>query len=359
MGIKEKLKNLELPTYRPKPKARDVAVVLTQMSVMLRNGLDVASVLDGVAEQQPNEYFREALEDIRHKVLHQGASISRAMRAHQDIFPTTVVLLVRAGEESGDITTCLEEGGRLMERSDELKREMKSALSSPVMTACFGLIMLLLIVKGVFPKFLGLYDQLELELPAITRAVLAVVAFINHPAFIVTILLTAWLLYYYRESIKQRGFKILVQLPVIRYMVGTILCTQMCKVVAVLYSAGIPLHRTINLLASSTPFQHHEGRLTEVGKRLRITGSFSEAVGAVDYYPPLLHAMCAVGEESGSMDLMMESVQQVLDEQVHHVLEQVVSILEPVFICMLGVVMTFFFVGMFLPIYEMLTQLGP
>jgi type II secretory pathway component PulF len=359
LSLRQRLEELTLPSFAPKPKGREVAVLLQQMAIMMKNGLDVATILDSLSDQQDNAYLSKALESIRNEVIYRGVPLSHALKGFPELFPPAVILLARAGEQSGDLTGCLEQGGKFLEKADELRRQIKSGLASPAMTACAGAIMLFLVVKLVFPKFIDLYAQMDLELPAITKAVLGLVAFLNHPAFLLTLAVGSGLLYYYRERLRQSVFRLAVQIPGIDKMVGTILCAEMCSVVAVLYKAGVPLNRTMHLLAQSADYDYHRDRLEEVCKRLRYNGCFSESMEAITYFPHFAQPMILVGEESGALEEMMSSVHRILEQKIELIIGQVVNLLEPLFIALLGFVMTFFFVGMFLPIYDMLTQLGP
>lgn len=337
--------------------SKTVSIFLEQFGLMIANGLSPGMALDGLAEQQEDPKFAAVLEDMN-KRIHSGYNISGSMAKHPDVFPATAIMLIRSGEEGGDIAGRLTRAGQVIARTNEFTARIKSAIMSPLVTASVCGLVLFFIVKTVFPKFLAMYDQMDLEFPAISRLVFTGVNIVNHPLLLVLVVILAILGMAFRKELQQRLFNFLLWLPFTRPFVGKLLCASMCEVIAFLHKDGVALHRILNMLIDNTEFKTHQIKLERCKKTLVTTGSLADAVANLDYFPPVFHTMISVGEESGSLDHLLEASQRLLEEEVDMVVNQLATILEPVVICTMGIVMGVLFVGMFLPIYGLLNSLG-
>lgn len=338
-------------------ESKTVSMFLEQFGLMIANGLSPGMALDGLAGQQDDPKFAAVLEDMNQKI-HSGFNISGAMAKHPEVFPATAIMLIRSGEEGGDIAGRLTRAGQVMARTNEFTARIKGAVMSPLVTATVCGLVLFFIVKTVFPKFLAMYDQMDLTFPLISQIVFKGVNIVNHPLMLVLVLVFVILVMAFRKELQQRLFNFLLWLPFTRPFVGKLLCASMCEVIAFLHKDGVALHRILNMLIDNTEFKTHQIKLESCKKTLVTTGSLADAVANLDYFPPVFHTMISVGEESGSLDHLLEASQRLLEEEVDMVVNQVATILEPVVICGMGIVMGVLFIGMFLPIYGLLNSLG-
>ncbi len=336
----------------------DVAVSLQQMAVMLKAGINPGRTFTVLAEQSTNRAIRHAFEDIAAQVLDKGWSFSDALSRHPRVFPAEVLLLARAGEESGDLADRLMRASEMLERKYNLLCKVKQALTSPLITcvACVGV--LFGITKFVLPRFLGLYDQMDAKLPAISKVVIGVVNVINSPLFLLLIVGLIALVVAKRAWLQQRAFEMAVNNPVTRYLVGSLLAAQFVDVLETMQRDGIPLQRGLQLMRSTSPFRTYSNQLSVMCERLEQEGSLAEAVQVVPYFPRMISSMLIVGEETGELQDLLSASRRMLEEQNEVVLTQIVTVVEPAVIGMMGVAMGFLCVGMFLPIYGLLEKLA-
>ncbi len=324
---------------------------------MIESGLAPGMAITALAEQQDDPRFTKILDHISRRI-HTGTGMSAAFALYPDLFPPTSIVLIRAGEEGGDIGGRLRRAGQLLLKQVETQSRIKQAITSPLITASACGFVLIMVVKLVFPKFIALYEQMDLEFPLISKVVFVGVGFINHPITLflgVSVVLASII---YRHRIQQRLFNVFLRLPMTQPIVGKILCANVCETLTYLHKDGVPIHRALNMLTVTTPFDLHREKLTDAQKRLMATGSLSEALEMMDYFPPVFHSMLAVGEESGSMDELLAANQRLMEEEVENLIDAITAMLEPVVICVMGVAMAILFVGMFLPIYGILNKLG-
>lgn len=352
-GILGRFLNLKL-LFAGRVDPRSVTLFLGHYSLMMDTGISQVEILDSLRKQQEDPRFEQILDDLASKVF-AGASLSQAMSLHS-CFPSSIVLLVRAGETGGDLVGRLRRAAGLLEKSDELRNKVKSVLIGPTITVIASAIMLVGIVKFVLPQFVGMYDQMEMELPAISQAVFKVISLVNNPLTLLAVVVLGILLLAFRASLRERAFLWGVSLPWTRGVVGSVLCTSACDTLACLHRDGVPLHQALGLMVDSAPFQLHRSRLKEAKKRLIETGSLAEAFRAVEYFPSIFITMLVVGEESGGMEKLLLSCGRYLEDETDLILEQFSAVIEPIVMACLGVCMTFLFVGMFLPIYGLLDK---
>lgn len=338
--------------FHPKETSR----FLSHYALMLENGLPPIEILDSLRRQQSDPRFAKVIEDLIQKVF-TGHSLAHAMKHHPRCFPSSVVLVVRAGEESGDIASRLRRASEMIDRAESTKALLKGALMGPAITVAASSVLLMGIVRFVLPQFVDLYAQMKLELPLISKLVFTVVTVLNHPFTIICALSAIAGLAAYRQVLKERLFELFLRVPWSRKVVGNILCASTCDTIAFLHKDGVPLHRALKLLVQSSPFDLHGRLLVRAEKTLTTSGSLSEAMQSLHYFPTIFHTMIVVGEESGDMAGLLEACRTYMDEEVNFVLEQVSAALEPLVICGLGICMAVLFVGMFLPIYGLLDHL--
>lgn len=339
-------------------QAKTVAICLQQMGMMLDSGVSIAETFMALERQNEHPKLRRVLEDINEKVTRTGWKLSGALAEHPDVFPVYAVMLARAGETGGNLAGRLTRAGELMERDANLAKQIKTALTGPMMTMLFGGGVAFGVVKFVMPKFLGLYANMGVELPLLSKLVIGFVNFVNHPAFLVALVGGGFVLYKARHRLAEWLFNKALTMPKVSGWLGIMLCAQLCDILASLVKEGVPILQALQMIANTTQRRVHRENLDRVCNELRTEGSLSEAFLQIPYFPVMFHSVCTVAEETGGLDDMLRSVNRLLEQEVDVVVSSVVNLVEPVTVSVLGAFMAVMFVGMFLPIYGLLTNLG-
>lgn len=355
MGLKERAKRLA-PKFSDLDQ-RTLAAFLDQFGLMLQCGLQPATALDALSANQPSEKLCAVIEEISNRI-HTGHTLADAMGRHPDVFPGTVLILVKVGEQSGDLASQLRRAGEMVQRTDTFVSKVKGAITGPLVTAAFCGMILFLIVKLVFPRFVAMYDTMDIEFPTISRIVLSVVSVVNHPVTLALVVILVVFGLTNRKKMQSIALDFLLAFPPTRPVLGSMLCATTCETLSTLHAQGVPLHRALTLIADSVPYRRHKMNLHDCKKALVSTGSLHESLAGIDYFPPFFHAMVAIGEETGALDELLHSCQKMLEEEIESLVERVASALEPAVTCLMGISMGVLFIGMFLPIYGVLNKLG-
>jgi type IV pilus assembly protein PilC len=336
---------------------RTLAAFLDQFGLMLQCGLQPGTALDALSANQPSQTLCNVISDVTERI-HTGHTLAAAMGRHPDVFPGTVLILVKVGEQSGDLAGQLRRAGEMVHRTDTFLSKVKGAITGPLVTAGFCGLILFAIVKLVFPRFVSMYETMDIEFPAISKVVLSVVSVVNHPITLIGAIVLTVFAVTNRKKMQNLVLDFLLAFPPTRPILGSMLCATTCEALSTLHAQGVPLHRALTLIADSVPYRTHKANLRDCKKALVTTGSLHESLAGIDYFPPFFHAMVAIGEETGALDDLLQSCQKMLEEEIEALVERVASALEPAVTCLMGVAMGVLFVGMFLPIYGVLNQLG-
>ena len=340
------------------PRPKSVAVALQLMGVMLESGVPLTQVFVALEQQVDDEPLRQILSDMDRRVTRMGWKLSMALNEHPEVFPPYTVMFVHAGEMGGNIFSRLKRAGEVMDRELDLRNQVKSALTGPLVTLTVACTVLLLAVRFVMPRFIDMYDGMKLELPAITKVVMAIVAAVNHPLFFGGLAVLIGLVHWRRRPLLQWVFARAIRTPILSRWVGILLGAQFCDVLSSLLSEGVPLVRAVKMLGETSPFDVHRERLREVHRKLVEEGDFATSIQSVEYFPAMLATVALVGQESGSLDVLVHSLKEILEQEVDTTIGSIVTLVEPCMICLMGAITAFFFVGLFLPVYGMLHNLG-
>lgn len=340
-----------------RPSSQEVAVCLQLMGLMLSSGVDLTLVFDSLQQQVENARLRSALADVESKVTRWGWKLAAAMAEQNGLFPYYVILMVQAGEESGQVAQRLIRSGQLMERSAQRGARVRAALTSPAITFSAASLVILLIARYVMPRFAEMYNGLNIPLPHVTRLALAMVAAVNHWTFPVVVFATLGVVYRQRLLFREQLFEWSLGFGPARRWVGVVLAVEFCGILGSLVGEGVALARALTLIADRAPFTSHQSRLRAVHKELVSEGDFSESLRHVPYFPRSVYSMLAVAQEAGSMETLLAAVKTTLEQEMEVVVEAVLTLLEPALIGGLGAFTAFFFLAMFIPIYGTLQGL--
>jgi type IV pilus assembly protein PilC len=339
------------------PDGRIVAKYLEQLSLQFECGVPVIEALESLSQTSAHPYLAAVTDRVIDELSKRGVPLSVALSRYPECFPGAVVALIRAGEQSGSLFLGLRRGADMMDKQAQFRARIKAALSSPAIIMVLGSMLVFLIVKFIVPKFLEVYEQMDLEMPPLSNFVINLVSIMDSTWFLLLVLATSILLVYYREPIKQALFNLGLSTPVVGRWLRVGLAKEMCDILSDLHSCGVPLQRSFRILADCTPYDVHREQMLQASENIQQEGSLSDALGQVTTLPPIVVIMTHVGEESGALDSLLKSLARLLDDELDTSLNQLVTTIEPLAMAALGIGIAVLFVGLFLPIYGVIGNL--
>jgi type II secretory pathway component PulF len=343
-----------------KPDAKDVIVFSKNMAMMLRNGLAITEAMMYFETYLKKASFRQVIAQLR-KDITNGLTLSDALGKHPRLFDTTYLNVVRAGEASGELDQTLTRLTDLLERSQKIKKKVISAMVYPGIVLGISGLVLLVIFTIVLPTFVGIYEQMGVELPLITEIMVAISHFLTHWWFVAFPLLGgcgfglfSW---YHSDMGKTVMDRVNLTVPVLNELTVFMNSSQFIASMAVGFSAGIPITEVL-FLASNTVRNHIiRNAFMKMNLKVQSGQRLGPSLAETGFIPNWVLVMISTGEESGDLERMLHNSVEYLEEEINHRIEILMSFMEPLLLLLLGGVVGFTALGIYLPLFGMYENL--
>ncbi len=340
-----------------KVKLAEMVIFTRQMAAMIAAGIPLLECLEILAEQMDNPGFKAVLEDVVYEVR-GGTDLSTAMGKHPRVFEDIYVNMIRAGEVSGQIDEILLRLAEYQEATAKLRSQIVSAMTYPVISIILilGIVMFLLLV--IIPKFKEIFGNMGVTLPWITQALLNLADFlINYWMIWVpgSIGIVVGLRAYGKTSMGTRVYDwLFLNIPVFGPLFKKVAISRFARTFATLISSGVPILGALEIVASTSGNVHIEELVNEASESVRQGETLASPLAAKPkLFPPMVTRMIAIGEKSGALEALLMKISEFYDQQVEAAVEQLTSLIEPIMICVMGVIVGGMVLAIFLPIFEM------
>jgi type IV pilus assembly protein PilC len=341
--------------FKKKVKEEDLAIFARQLGAMIGAGIGIAQALEILSEQMPNPSLREALVKVKDDVV-TGMSLSKAMQKHPKVFPPFLVNLIAAAEESGKLDEILKRATLYYEKLASIKRKIISASWYPAAVVVIATLIVLGLLTFVVPTFGEIYASFGGELPAPTQIlintsniiksnILFVIAF-----FIILAVINKQI--YKTDKGKRFYHKLFLKIPLIGKILHKGALAKFARTFATLINGGVSILRSIEIASSVVGNVLIEESLQktkdEVEKGKPIAISLSK-----EYFPPMFIAMASVGENTGRLDEMLDTIANFYEDEVDREVDALISTLEPLLMVFIGGIVGFILIALYLPIFKM------
>lgn len=339
-----------------KVKSRDLSVFCRQFVSILNAGVTVTSALEMLSEQTTNKKLQKAISDTK-SGIEKGETLSEAMRSHSEVFPMLLINMVEAGEASGSLEISFERMAVHFEKSAKLSAIMKKAMIYPCAVGIIAILVIVIMLVFVIPQFQSMFDEIGTEMPAITKMVIKASDFLIHKWYIVVgilaIAITIFQLYRTSESGKVVFAKIGLKAPLVGVLTVKSSSARLARTLSTLMTAGIPLVNAIDITAKSMSNLIVKQTLLHSKEEVEKGVPLSVPIKASGVFPPMVHHMIRIGEETGGLDDMLNKVADYYDEEVELQTESLTAALEPLIIVVLAVIVCFIIAAVMSPMLSM------
>jgi type IV pilus assembly protein PilC len=361
LSIKEKGKEITLPTIKKRVSDKDIAMFTRQFAVMIDSGLPLVQCLRILAMQQEKASFQQILLQVQRDV-ESGLSLSDSMAKHPKVFDSLYVNMVQAGEAGGILDTILKRLSAYMEKIVKLKSSIKSALIYPAVVISVALIAVFLLLWLVIPTFASLFEGLGAELPLLTRLVIGSSHFIARFAFLI-IILVAIIMYSIKkwyETPAGRRFidQLLLKIPIIGVLLQKIAIARFTKTLSTLISSGIPILEGLDITSRAAGNVIYEETIKKIQKEVEAGKNMTTPMEDSGKFPTMVIQMVNVGEQTGELDSMMDRVATFYEDEVDRSVANLMSLLEPLLLVFLGCTIGTIVVSMYLPMFTLIGKLA-
>ena len=341
-------------------KDKDLAIFTKQFSVMIDAGLPLVQCLDILASQQENKFFANVLEQVRNDV-EQGSTLADAMKKHPKVFDDLYTNLVAAGEAGGILDVIMQRLSIYIEKAYKLKASFKSAMTYPVTVITIAVLIVALILWKVIPAFASMFAGLGAELPLPTRVVISMSHFVVHfGGWIIVFLILVFIgikKFYQTETGRKLIDGMVLKLPIMGIIFKKIAVARFSRTLATLVSSGVSILEGLMITARTAGNKIIEDAVLEARLQVEQGKTISEPLKNTKVFPPMVVQMIAVGEQTGALDTMLAKIADFYEEEVDQAVAQLMSLLEPVMIVILGGLVGGIVVAMYLPIFSLIKHI--
>lgn len=335
----------------------DITVFTRQLSTMIKAGLPLMQAFEIVARGHGNPSMTEMLMEIRGEV-EQGSSLSRAFSNHPKYFDRFYCNLVAAGETGGVLESLLDKLAIYKEKTQAIRKKVKTALTYPVSVIAVAIGLVFVMMIFVLPAFKEVYANMGAELPALTQTVMDMSDFFVSYGWMVLIAL-GFAIYGFLKlkarsiKIQRRMDAILLRMPIFGDIVRKGTIARWGRTTATLIAAGVPLVNVLDSTAGAAGNLIYEEATREIRTRVIQGLSMTSGMRATELFPNMMLQMSSIGEESGSLDDMLNKAAEFYEDEVDNAVGRLSAMMEPIIIVILGLVIGTLLVAMYLPLFNL------
>ncbi|HEX4401910.1 MAG TPA: type II secretion system F family protein [Galbitalea sp.] len=351
-------KEIRIPGLSKGVGLKDLAIMSRQMATMIGAGLSLLRTLSILSQQTESKALTKVLVSVT-KAVESGSSLSDAMYKHPVDFPPIMINLVRAGETGGFLESSLETIATNFEKEVKLRGSVKSALTYPVIVLIMAVVAVAAMLIFIVPTFKQMFDSLGGTLPLPTQMLVwmsSVMVWLAPLLVVVAIVFSIW----WRankntEKVRQTVDPFKLRLPVFGGLLKKIAVARFCRNFASMIGAGVPILQALHIVGETSGNWVIEKALHAVADSVRQGRSIAEPLAASPVFPAMVTQMIAVGEDSGSLQQMLNKIGDFYDAEVEAATEQLTAMIEPLMVAVLGVVVGGMIVALYLPIFQITT----
>jgi type IV pilus assembly protein PilC len=354
-----KVKKVAKPLFGGKQKisAQDIAVLSRQLATMLGAGVTLIQSIDMIGQGHDNSSMRKLLGEIGNEVK-SGNPLSSSLRKHPDKFDDLYCDLVQTGEQSGALEGIYDRIALYKEKAEALKSKIKKAMFYPIAVVVVAFIVTTILLIYVVPQFEEIFNGFGAELPAFTQMVIGLSnAMRDYGPFLAIGAVIGVILFKkahgQSKDLRDRVDKSILKIPVIGDILKKAAVARFTRTLSTTFAAGVPLIGALDSAAGASGNAVFRDAILHVKKEVASGLQMNVAMRATNIFPAMVTQMIAIGEESGSVDSMLEKIATIYEAEVDDMVDGLTSLLEPMIMAVLGVVIGGLIIAMYLPIFEM------
>jgi type IV pilus assembly protein PilC len=340
---------------KPKIPRHEFLVFNQELATLLKAGMPLVQSLDILRSRLANPVFKAVLDDVYEKVR-AGTALSDAFQEHGELFPSVYTASLMAGERAGNLDAVLRRFVAYSKVVDTVRKKTISALVYPVILICLAVVLVGIIVLKVVPTFSEFYESFGAQLPLSTRIIVAVSNFARSNFLLIIVAVIAGGSTFYtwvnRPGQRARFDRLMLKIPVAGETMHMFATSQLARTLATLLGGGIPLVNALEIASRSTGNRHMGEEMQYVALRVREGQSFAGTLLDRKVVPDVAIKMIEVGESTGALQEMLNSLADFYDEEIETEVGRFVTMIEPALLIIMGVVIAVIVLSLYLPLFN-------
>lgn len=341
--------------------ARDYSIFCRQFASIISAGVSIINALEMMRDQTENRTLKKALGEVYEDVS-KGESMAGAMKKHSRVFPSMLCNMVEAGEASGSMEVAFERMAVQFEKENKLKQSVKKAMIYPIVLLVVMVGVLFLMMIWVIPNFMGMFAELDTELPPITQAVVNMSDFVIAKWWLILLVVAAAIALFKAYAASPSGKFVLggiaLKIPVFGKLQTKSECARLGRTLCTLLGAGVPMMDAIEITGRSMENVHYKKAMMDAKDQVMRGMALSRPLKTCGLFPPMVVHMVSIGEETGNIETMLENVANYYEDDVQVATEQVMALMEPMIIVVMALVVGVLIMAIMQPMLTLYESIG-
>jgi type IV pilus assembly protein PilC len=356
-GLNLDLSAIKIPAFlKGGVKTKDLVVFTRQFATMIDSGLPLVQCLEIQSQQAPNPLFRDQLKVIKESV-ESGSTFADALRKFPNTFDELFQNLVAAGEVGGILDTILNRLATHLEKADKLKRQIKGAMTYPIIVTLVAIGAAAVLLVKVVPTFETMFAEMGATLPAPTQMMVDLSRFMRDQGLYILgglIIAIVGLRYFYKSSQGRTLFdRIFLKVPVLGDLMTKNAVARFTRTLGTMVSSGVPILDALEICGKTAGNRVIENAISTARDSIAEGRTIAEPLLATKVFPDMVCQMISVGEATGALDVMLNKIADFYEEEVDEAVENLTAMMEPIIMVGLGIGGGWFVIAMYLPIFTM------
>ena len=357
VGESTEQKQFDVGNYLTKITTKDLAIMCRQFYTMLDAGSSMLNCLDILKDQTGNKKLKIALEQVYDDVQ-KGNTLSQSMENQNKIFPYLFINMVQAGEVSGKLDTIMLRMTEHYEKDNKINGKIKSAMVYPIILGVISISAVVFLLIFVMPTFVAMFDGAEL--PAPTRIVIGIGDWMRMKWYIaIAIIILSAVGIKTAKSTEKGGILVetlKLKIPIIKGTSQKVIVARFTRSLATILSSGIPLVSALEVVGGVVGNRLVQAKIMKAKDKVMKGIPLSTAISEIEIFPKMLYSMMKIGEESGTLDEILDKTANFYDDEVEEALQKLTTMIEPLMILIMGGLVGFIVIAMMLPMFDMVNH---
>lgn len=340
---------------------KNLSLLCRQLASMLSSGITLIKALSILYQQIDNKALKNTIK-VLYESVQKGDQFSEALKKQKDVFPELMISMVESGEVGGRLDSAMAKLADNFENDLRLQNKIKAALTYPIILFVIAVGVVLLLVTVVLPTFTDMFVSMDVVLPIPTKVLMAFGAGLTHYwyifVFAVLLLVVAFRTFINTEKGRLSWDGFLLQIPIFRNTITKIVAVRFSRTLAALLSSGITLLQSLDIVIKVVNNQVIMNMLMDAKEDIRKGLTLSQSLRKVTYMPAMVNSMVGIGEESGTIEEMLEKTAVFFDSEVESAIQRLIALIEPVMIVFMGSIVAFIIVSVLLPVFNLYSAIG-
>ena len=348
-------------SFGAKVKKRDFAIFCRQFTSIVRAGVSIVDAFGMLSEQTQNAALKNAIQQT-HSDISKGDTLAIAMRKRGGVFPPMLCNMVEAGEASGSLDIAFERMATQFEKDAKLESAVKKAMIYPIVLVVVMIGVVCAMMLFVIPRFVGMFNEIGGDLPAVTKALMAISNFMVHYWWALLIgvvaIVVGYKTFYATQNGKELIDRIKLRVPVLGNIQIKSACAKLGRTLCTLLGAGVPMVDALDITARSMDNEMYKQAMKDAKEQVTRGVALSRPLKTCGLFPPMIIHMVSIGEETGNIEQMLTNVAEYYEDDVQAATESMMALMEPAIIIVMAFVVGFLVIAMLSPMFSLYESLS-